>query len=118
MILASAQTRVKQGNIESSLNDHYNLIDLASRNQADLIVFPEMSITGYEREKALDLAFTEKDSRLDVLRQLSAEKQMILIANLNDTDSGLLTVENVDNTWTGKKLKYEYNRTQHQGTGF
>ncbi|MDR1222099.1 MAG: carbon-nitrogen hydrolase family protein [Tannerella sp.] len=79
MILASAQTKPKRGNIESNLNDHYNLIDLASQNQADLIVFPEMSITGYERENALDLAFTENDSRLDVLRQLSADKQMILI---------------------------------------
>jgi predicted amidohydrolase len=79
MILASAQTKVKQGNIKSNLIDHYNLIDLASKNQVDLIVFPEMSITGYEREKALDLAFTENDSRLDVLRQLSVDKQMILI---------------------------------------
>jgi predicted amidohydrolase len=79
MILASAQTKVKQGNIESNLIDHYNLIDLASQKQVDLIVFPEMSITGYERENALDLAFTENDSRLGVLRQLSAEKQMTLI---------------------------------------
>jgi apolipoprotein N-acyltransferase len=74
MILASAQTKPKRGNIESNLNDHYNLIDLASQNQADLIVFPEMSITGYERENALDLAF----------------------ANLNDTDSGLLIIEDVN----------------------
>jgi predicted amidohydrolase len=80
MILASAQTKVKRGDIESNLNDHYSLIDLASRNQAGLIVFPEMSITGYEREKAPDLAFMENDSRLDVLRQLSADRQMILIA--------------------------------------
>lgn len=79
MILASAQTNPKQGDIESNLIDHYNLIDLASKNQADLIVFPEMSMTGYEREKAKDLAFTETDSRLDRLRQLSADKKMMLI---------------------------------------
>ncbi|RPH27706.1 MAG: carbon-nitrogen hydrolase family protein [Bacteroidales bacterium] len=79
MILASAQTKPKQGDIKSNLIDHYNLIDLASKNQADLIVFPEMSITGYEREKAINLAFTETDSRLDKLRQLSADKKIILI---------------------------------------
>jgi predicted amidohydrolase len=79
MILASAQTTVKRGDIESNLIDHYNLIDLASKNQAGLIVFPEMSITGYERKRALGMAFTENDSRLDILRQLSAEKQMILV---------------------------------------
>ena len=79
MILASAQTKPKQGDIESNLIDHYSMIDLASKNYVDLIVFPEMSITGYEREKAKDLAFTECDSRLDSLRQLSVETKMILI---------------------------------------
>lgn len=79
MILASAQTKPKQVDIESNLIDHYNMIDLASKNHVDLIVFPEMSITGYEREKAHDLAFTETDSRLDRLRQLSVDKKMILI---------------------------------------
>jgi predicted amidohydrolase len=79
MILASAQTKPKQGDIESNLIDHYNMIDLASKNSVDLIVFPEMSITGYEREKARSLAFTETDSRLDKLRQLSVDTKMILI---------------------------------------
>lgn len=79
MILASAQTKPKRGNIESNLIDHYNLIDLASKSHVDLIIFPEMSITGYEREKARDLAFTEGDPRLDKLRQLSVDKKMILI---------------------------------------
>jgi len=79
MILASAQTKPKQGDIESNLIDHYNMIDLASKNNVDLIVFPEMSITGYEREKAKDLAFTETDSRLDGLRQKSVDTKMILI---------------------------------------
>lgn len=79
MIIASAQTKPKRGDIESNLNNHYDLIELASQSHADLIVFPEMSLTGYEREKARSLAFTEKDSRLENLRQLSIEKKMILI---------------------------------------
>jgi predicted amidohydrolase len=79
MILASAQTKPKQADIEANLIDHYNMIDLASKNHVDLIVFPEMSLTGYEREKARELAFTEADSRLDRLRQLSVDKKMILI---------------------------------------
>lgn len=79
MILAAAQTKPKQGDIESNLIDHYNMIDLASKNGVDLIVFPEMSITGYERENARSLAFTETDARLDHLRQLSVDTQMILL---------------------------------------
>lgn len=53
MILASAQTKPKRGDIESNLIDHYNIIDLASKNQVDLLVFPEMSITGYEEKKRM-----------------------------------------------------------------
>ena len=80
MILASAQTKPnKNRDIKSNLIDHYNLINIASENQVDLIVFPEMSITGYERENALGMAFTEDDLRLEELRQLSAKKQMILV---------------------------------------
>lgn len=79
MIFASAQTKPKRGDIESNLIDHYNMIDLAYKNRVDLIVFPEMSITGYEREKASTLAFSETDSRLNKLRQLSVDTKMILI---------------------------------------
>jgi len=58
MILASAQTKPKRGDLTANLEEHYRLIDLASQQDADLIVFPEMSITGYEREKAEGLAFS------------------------------------------------------------
>jgi predicted amidohydrolase len=80
MILAAAQTKPKRGDIRANLADHCNLTDLASKNGARLIVFPEMSITGYERERAKGLAFTENDSRLDELKELSAERQIIIVA--------------------------------------
>jgi predicted amidohydrolase len=35
------------------------------------------------------------------------DKNGKLIANLNDTDSGLLIVENINDIWTGKSVKYE-----------
>jgi predicted amidohydrolase len=40
--------------IKSNLINHYNLIDLVSKNGANLIVFPEMYATVYERNKASD----------------------------------------------------------------
>ncbi|WP_129024275.1 nitrilase-related carbon-nitrogen hydrolase [Flavobacterium sp. YO12] len=51
MILAAPQTKPTQGYIETNLLDHYNLIELAVQNGAQLITFPQMSITGYEKEK-------------------------------------------------------------------
>ena len=80
MILAAAQTKPKRGDIDANLLDHYDLIVLAAKNGAQLIVFPELSITGYEREDASRLAFSEKDSRLDYLKQLATENNITIIA--------------------------------------
>src|SRR5512145_2844357 len=80
MILASAQTRPKRGNIPENLEDHYRLIEIASDKGAELIVFPEMSITGYEREMADFLAFSGNDNRLDKLTRLAVDNKIIVIA--------------------------------------
>ncbi|SNR33772.1 carbon-nitrogen hydrolase family protein [Flavobacterium sp. ov086] len=80
MILAAAQTKPTRGDIDSNLLDHYRLIDLAVQNGAQLIAFPEMSITGYEREYAQKLAFKKDDSRLDHLKKLASENNIIIIA--------------------------------------
>jgi predicted amidohydrolase len=63
MILAAAQTSPKRLDIYANLNNHYELIELAVKNNADLILFPELSITGYERDKAKELVFERNDSR-------------------------------------------------------
>lgn len=80
MILAAAQTKPSRGNIEANLLDHYRLIDLAAQNGAQLIAFPEMSITGYEREHAEKLAFKKDDPRLDHLKKLAVENNIFIIA--------------------------------------
>lgn len=80
MILAAAQTKPKRGDIESNLSDHYELIKLAAQKGADLIVFPELSITGYERENAAELAFAKDDSRIEHLKELAVEHNIIIVA--------------------------------------
>jgi len=80
MILASAQTSPKRFDIKANLNEHYKLIELATKNGADIILFPELSITGYEREKVKELIFKLDDSRLNELRKLSIKNQIIVIA--------------------------------------
>jgi predicted amidohydrolase len=80
MILAAAQTKPKRGDIDANLLDHYHLIELAVANGAQLIVFPELSITGYERENASRLAFTKNDIRLNHLKKLATEFNITIIA--------------------------------------
>lgn len=80
MILAAAQTKPKRGDISSNLLNHYHLIELAAQNGANLIAFPELSITGYERENAEALVFTEDDYRIDHLKELSVRNNIVIIA--------------------------------------
>ncbi|MBZ4033310.1 carbon-nitrogen hydrolase family protein [Flavobacterium sp. 17A] len=80
MILATAQTKPKRGDISSNLLNHYKLIELAVQNGANLIAFPELSITGYERENAAALTFTKDDYRIDHLKELAARHNIIIVA--------------------------------------
>jgi len=80
MILAAAQTKPTRCDIKDNLLNHYRLIELAADHGANLIAFPELSITGYEREMADSLSFSRDDSRLDELIKLAAERNIIVIA--------------------------------------
>lgn len=47
MKLALAQINTKLGDVESNLTKHLDLIERARTQDADLILFPELSLTGY-----------------------------------------------------------------------
>jgi predicted amidohydrolase len=90
MKIALAQTRPLNKSINENLDDHYHLVHLANEQQASLIVFPEMSVTGYIRENSDKLSFTKHDARLDRLKKLSGDNNIIIIAGAPiKMDSGL-----------------------------
>ena len=80
MKLASAQIKSNQNNVEKNLIDHHRFIKRAADYDVDIITFPEMSITGYLRENADRIAFNLDDVRLDELRNLSSDHNMVIIA--------------------------------------
>jgi len=80
MIIAAAQTVPHQQDIVKNLEDHLRLAAIAAQQGAQLLAFPELSLTGYERERAQQLAFTPDDPRLDKLRDLAAVHNLIIIA--------------------------------------
>lgn len=65
--IAVAQVSSIKGNIDRNIVVHLNAIEKASDLGVAYIVFPELSITGYESELALELAFSEDDTRLQPL---------------------------------------------------
>lgn len=80
MKIAAAQTIPKDGNIKANLADHIRLATLAADKGAELIVFPEMSLTGYVMEHAKENALTAQDERLAELQRLSVDKSIMIIA--------------------------------------
>jgi len=74
MKICVAQTRPVTGNIQSNIEAHKKLINLAFSNGADTIIFPELSIAGYEPSLAKELATGKDDNRFDDLQKISDDK--------------------------------------------
>lgn len=71
MKICAAQFAPIAGGIEDNVDQHIVLIKAAMQNHADVIFFPELSLSGYEPTLAKRLAITKEDPRLQVLQQLS-----------------------------------------------
>lgn len=82
MKIALAQTRPEKGDILANLQDHLHWIQQASDLEADLILFPELSLTGYEPTLAKKLAASITDQRLQSLADFACNHRMIIGAGL------------------------------------
>jgi predicted amidohydrolase len=77
--VAVAQTRPVRGDVPANLAEHARLARLAAAEGAQVVLFPELSLTGYELDLAEELAFAEDDPRLAPLLDLAGSSGMILI---------------------------------------
>lgn len=80
MILAAAQTLPHKGDFLANLETHLRLSLAAAHAGAAVVVFPELSLTGYEPELAAALALTPDDPALIPLSAMAMQQQIILIA--------------------------------------
>jgi predicted amidohydrolase len=80
MKVAAAQTLPKDNDILANIADHIRFANGAADQGASLIVFPEMSLTGYLMETAQEHAFIENDVRLQPLQQIANERNIIIAA--------------------------------------
>lgn len=71
MKICLAQISSIKGDIQRNIEKHKEYILEAIDNKADLICFPELSITGYEPELAKELATTKDDIRFDEFQKLA-----------------------------------------------
>jgi len=75
-----AQTVVSNGNIEKNTYHHLEMIKLASKQGADIVVFPELSLTGYELELARELAIPDEAEHFSALSQAAVNHNVVVIA--------------------------------------
>lgn len=78
MKIAVAQIKSFKGDIQNNIENHKKLIDLAVSYGAGMIVFPELSITGYEPELSKELATNQNDSRFDDFQKISDTRKIII----------------------------------------
>ncbi|MBJ7555557.1 carbon-nitrogen hydrolase family protein [Marinomonas spartinae] len=75
-----AQIPVVKGAVDENLTTHLFAIARSAAIGADLVVFPELSLTGYELELAAGLAFHAHAPEFAVLSKASIENNIIVIA--------------------------------------
>lgn len=78
MKICIAQTKPHRGEIDKNIEVHKQFIQTAIKQGADIIVFPELSLMGYEPDLANELATTQSDERLDTFQKLSDNYKIII----------------------------------------
>jgi predicted amidohydrolase len=86
MRVAVAQIEVIKGNIEENVKNHLTWIERAIQHEADMVVFPELSLTGYEPDLAEGLATHQDDARLDEIQRLSDRNGIMIGVGLPTKD--------------------------------
>ncbi|MCW8198723.1 carbon-nitrogen hydrolase family protein [Verminephrobacter aporrectodeae subsp. tuberculatae] len=79
--MAAAQT-VDQCDFNANLVQHGRFIEAAGREGVKLLVFPELSLTGYHRKQASAHSVEMTSPRLDALRRASASADVVAVAGV------------------------------------
>ena len=74
-----AQTVPVRGDVDANVEQHLRLIRIAAEERARILVFPELSLTGYELALAAALAFEQADARLAPLLDAASSSSITLI---------------------------------------
>lgn len=78
MKVCAAQFRPIAGDFETNRSKHLELIELAVNQGADVLFFPELSLTGFEPRLVESLAIDMDDHRLDPIQECSDRHNLIV----------------------------------------
>jgi predicted amidohydrolase len=77
--IAGAQSISVAGNIAANVQMHLKFIAAARQAQVNLLVFPELSLCGYELPRLQECLLHPDDSRLTALRDMAFETKMTVV---------------------------------------
>jgi predicted amidohydrolase len=87
--VAVAQTSSLRGDVAGNIRTHLRAIQKAAVEGVNYLVFPELSLTGYEPELASSLAFSPSDKRLNPLVEAAKEHNVIVGVGVPVANEGL-----------------------------
>ncbi|MCH2216077.1 MAG: carbon-nitrogen hydrolase family protein [Flavobacteriales bacterium] len=82
MKICAAQIRSIKGDIKANIALHVDCIQEAQKHKADLIFFPELSITGYEPFLANKLQTEVNDTRFDIFQKRADHYHMTVCVGM------------------------------------
>ena len=82
LTLAAAQTISIAGDVPANIRQHLALMHAAAEHRVQVLVFPELSLTGYEPSLAADLAIAPEDTVLTPLRELARELGLTTVVGM------------------------------------
>ena len=82
LTLAAAQTLSIAGDVAANISRHLVFMQAAAEQGVQLLVFPELSLTGYEPTLAADLAIAPDAPLLAPLREMARELQLTAVVGM------------------------------------
>ncbi len=111
--MAAAQT-VDQYNFGANIVQHCRFIEAAGREGVNLLVFPELSLTGYHREQASAHSVEMTCPSLEALRHASASADVVAVAGVPLMVNGYLFIASMVIKPDGTMASY-YKQYLHPG---
>ncbi|MBK8633961.1 MAG: nitrilase-related carbon-nitrogen hydrolase [Saprospiraceae bacterium] len=110
MKIATYQFESKLGQVDYNLNKIITILESEEVNNFDIVVFPEMSDTGYDMQVIKDYAVVWGNDHLTPIMQLAVKQNICIILGLSEKveDKVYNTVAVIDNTGN---LTYKYRKT-------
>ena len=87
MKICVVQSKAINGDIEKNIQQHLKVIDRAISYGVDVIVFPELSITGYESSLSKELAILPGDHRLTVFQKKAIDHHINICVGIPTKNS-------------------------------